>query len=273
MKELHLRTIWGFLFVVVLTGAILLGALTFGLLFLLLSLLALHEFYTLCKTAGYSPQVIPGLLTGALVFVAAYFNAQKALDSKYFLLIGALIFAFSVYELYRKKSNPLINIALTGFGILYVSIPFALLNFLAFQPVDGALKYTFELVITLFLFVWSNDSGAYIFGVSLGKHRLFERISPKKSWEGFFGGILITILAAWLLSHLFTTYKFSFLAVMGLLVSVSSTLGDLIESMIKREIGVKDSGNFMPGHGGVLDRFDSILLASPIIYFAIQFFV
>jgi phosphatidate cytidylyltransferase len=273
LKELHQRTIWGFLFVVVLTGAILLGAFTFGFLFLLLSLLALQEFYILCKTAGYSPQFVPGIITGTLVFVAAFLNAQKALDSNYFLLVGSLIFAFSVYELYRKKTNPLINIALTVFGILYVSIPFALLNFLAFRPIDGAPKYTFELLITLFLFVWSNDSGAYVFGVSLGKHRLFERISPKKSWEGFFGGILTTLLAAWLLSHLFTTYKFNFLAVMGLIVSVSSTLGDLVESMIKREIGVKDSGSFMPGHGGVLDRFDSILLASPIIYFAIQFFV
>jgi phosphatidate cytidylyltransferase len=128
------------------------------------------------------------------------------------------------------------------------------------------------LLISLFVLVWAGDSGAYIFGVRYGRHRLFERISPKKSWEGLMGGVITAIATAWILNYLFPQYNIILLIVMAIVVVISGTLGDLVESMIKRSIGVKDSGRFMPGHGGLLDRFDSILLASPVIYFVFQFF-
>ncbi len=273
MKELHTRTIWGFLFATVLTGAIMLGAYSFGLLFLVISVFALREFYALCRAAGYSPQLYPGLFLGLLLFVLSFFIAKHLITYNSYLYVLPLIYALPVYELFRKKKNPLTNLGLTVFGIFYVSIPFALLNFLPFNEIEGAFDYHYELLISLFLFVWASDSGAYIFGVRFGRHRLFERISPKKSWEGLLGGIFTALLIAWILTFIFKEYSFSILAIMAIIVTLAGTLGDLVESMIKRSIGVKDSGRFMPGHGGLLDRFDSILLASPVIYFVFQFFL
>ncbi len=272
MKEFRKRTVWGILFVTTILGAILLGPFTFAILFLILSVLVLREYYTLCQKAGFSPQVYPGLVVGATVFALSYFVAQKFLPDNSFNYLAPFFYTFPVYELFRKKKNPLINIALTGFGIVFVSIPFAMLNFLAFPGFDGVDIYNYGLLISLFLFVWAADSGAYLFGVRFGKHRLFERISPKKSWEGLFGGVATAIATAWVLTFVFPQYSFNLLAVMAVIVVIAGTLGDLVESMIKRSIGLKDSGRFLPGHGGLLDRFDSILLAAPVIYFVFQFF-
>ena len=272
MSELHTRTIWGILFATVLTGAIILGAYPFAILFLIISIFALREFYTLCELAGFSPQVYPGLLAGALIFSFSFFIAKHDLSFHAYFYILPVIYGLLIYELFRKKENPITNLALTTFGIFYVSLPFSLLNFLSFHQIEGTFDYHFELLISLFIFVWTSDTGAYIFGVRFGRHRLFERISPKKSWEGLFGGIITALFSAWILTFIFPEYRLALLGVVALIVAISGTLGDLVESMIKRSIGVKDSGRFMPGHGGLLDRFDSILLASPVIYFVLQFF-
>lgn len=272
MNEFRTRTFWGILYVIVLLGAILIGPYTFAALFLSLSVLALREFYSLCKIAGFSPQVNAGLLTGAVIFVLSFFVANQSITYAGFYFLLPLIYAIPVYELFRRKEHTMANIALTGFGITFVSIPFSMLNFLAFPEFEGFKVYNHGLLISLFLLVWAGDSGAYIFGVRFGRHKLFERISPKKSWEGLFGGILTAIITAWILNFIFPQYNIILLIVMAVVVVLSGTLGDLVESMLKRSIGVKDSGRFMPGHGGLLDRFDSILLASPVIYFVFQFF-
>jgi len=272
LSEFRTRTLWGFLFVTVLLGAILLGSFTFAVLFLTISVLALLEFYTLCQVAGFSPQVYPGLITGAVIFILSYFVANQSITYAAFYFLLPLIYAIPVYELFRKKENTMANIALTGFGITFVSIPFAMLNFLAFPEFEGYKVYDHGLLISLFVLVWAGDSGAYIIGVRYGRHRLFERISPKKSWEGLFGGIITAMIVAWILNFIFPQYNIILMLVMAIVVVIVGTLGDLVESMIKRSIGVKDSGRFMPGHGGLLDRFDSILLATPVIYFVFQFF-
>jgi phosphatidate cytidylyltransferase len=272
LKELHTRTIWGIIFATALMGAIILGPYTFASLFLILSVFTLHEFYSLCREAGFSPQVYYGLFAGTVLFALSFFIAGHFLSYKSYIYLLPIIYAIPVYELFRKRKKPLVNIALTGFGIMYVSIPFSLLNFFVFSELDGSITYNIGLIASLFIFVWASDSGAYIIGVRFGRHRLFERISPKKSWEGLFGGVVTAIIAAWVLTLVFPQYSFLFMGVMAILVVISGTLGDLVESLIKRSIGLKDSGRFMPGHGGLLDRFDSILLASPVIYFIIQFF-
>jgi len=273
LKELLTRTIWGILFATVLTGAIILGSYTFGALFLIISVLALREFYTLCREAGFSPQVYSGIFTGALLFILSFFIAKLAIPLNAYLYFLPVFYALPVFELFRKQKNPIANLSLTGFGIIYVSLPFSLLNFVAFHEMGGTIDYHYELLISLFLFIWASDSGAYLFGVRFGRHRLFERISPKKSWEGLIGGIFTALFTAWVLTFVFPEYSFLLLGVMAILVVLAGTFGDLVESMIKRSIGVKDSGKFMPGHGGLLDRFDSILLASPVIYFVFQFFL
>lgn len=271
MKDLQIRTLWGILFVAVLTSAILFGPYTFALLFLLLSVFILKEFYSLAVQSGFSPQIFPGLLTGGLIFILSFLVANNTITSKSLLAFLTILFLFPVYELFRKTETPIVNIAITGFGILYVSVPLSILNFFVFPADKGITGYDFSLLISLFIFIWASDSGAYLFGVKFGRHRLFERISPKKSWEGFIGGLITSIVAAWILSSLFRQYSFSFMMIIATATVVAGTLGDLVESMIKRSVGVKDSGRFMPGHGGLLDRFDSLLLASPVIFFILQF--
>jgi phosphatidate cytidylyltransferase len=271
LKDLQIRMLSGALFVIVLIGAIISGFYTCASLFLLLSVFILREFYALAKQAGYSPQALPGMFTGGIIFLLSFLLAIGAIVPKSLYSFLVLLFLFPVYELFRKSKTPLANIAVTGFGILYVSVPLSVLNFIMF-PGNGTVPvYDYSILISLFVFLWANDSGAYLFGVSFGRHRLFERISPKKSWEGFFGGLATAVAAAWILSLVFKQYSITFMAVIAVVTVVAATLGDLIESMIKRSVGVKDSGRFMPGHGGLLDRFDSLLLASPVIFFVMQF--
>lgn len=271
LKDLKTRAIWGILFVIVLTGAILSGPYTCALLFLLLSIFILREFYALIAHAGYSPQAVPGMLTGGIIFILSFLLAVNAISLKTFYSFLLVLFLFPVYELFRKSETPVANIAVTGFGILYVSVPLSVLNFLMFPDKGSDPVYDFSMLISLFVFLWASDSGAYFFGISFGRHRLFERVSPKKSWEGFFGGLVTAIVAAWILSIIFPQYSLTHMALIAAVTVVAATLGDLIESMIKRSVGVKDSGHFMPGHGGLLDRFDSLLLASPVIFFVMQF--
>jgi phosphatidate cytidylyltransferase len=127
-------------------------------------------------------------------------------------------------------------------------------------------SYTYEILLIYFLLIWANDTGAYLFGVSIGKHKIFPRISPKKSWEGFFGGLFFTAIVAWAISLYFHNITFAHWLVIGLLSAIIGVFGDLVESMLKRSIDVKDSGKFLPGHGGVLDRFDSVFLSAPIVF-------
>ena len=271
MKDLRLRTVWGVLFVIAVTGAIFLGPYTFVLLFLGLSVLTLRELFQLAEKAGYSPQMIPGMISGGVLFILSYLIANHSFSVKLFLFLIPVLFSIQVYELFRKKEKPLANIALTVLGVLYVSVPFSMLNFFVFKENLIGVVYNYSLLLSIFVFIWSSDSGAYLFGCKFGRNKLFERISPKKSWEGFLGGLFTAVVAAGILSRVFNRYSITILIVLAIVTVLAGTLGDLVESMIKRSIGVKDSGQFMPGHGGLLDRFDSLLLASPMIFFVLQF--
>lgn len=270
MKDLGTRTIWGALFVIVLTGAIFLGPYTFAILFLVLSVFTLKEFYQLTAACGFSPQLIPGLATGVIIFILSFLDSSGTLMLKWYFLLMPLLFFYLVFELYRKKENPLGNIGVTLLGNMYVAVPFAMLNYFVFRENTLERFYDSSLLISIFVFIWSSDSGAYLFGCKFGRTKLFERISPKKSWEGFFGGLFTAAVAAWLLSLIFTRYSLSSLILLSAITVIAGTMGDLIESMLKRSAGVKDSGQFMPGHGGLLDRFDSLLLAAPMIFFILQ---
>ena len=164
---------------------------------------------------------------------------------------------------------PFQNIAITILAVCYVAIPFSFYLALGFM---GA-GFSYILPLSLLLLIWANDSGAYIFGVTLGKHRLFERHSPKKSWEGFVGGIFIASLVAWILSGYVNTIAPTHWLMLAILVGLVGTFGDLVESMFKRSLNIKDSGSFLPGHGGLLDRFDSLIFAAPLVYIYLTYFV
>ena len=266
MKNFIQRAITGILFVAVLVGCIIGGPLSFGFLFCLISALATFEF---CNLVNRQEEVsinrnICTLGSIFLFFCFFYYGINPA-ETGIFIPYLALLIYLLVSELYLKKKNPINNWAYSMMSQLYVGLPFALLNVLAFQNnmEISVSQYVFILPLSVFIFNWVNDTGAYCTGMLFGKHRLFERISPKKSWEGAIGGAIISILAGFALSHLFPMMATWQWIGMALTVVVFGTWGDLTESLMKRHLGIKDSGNILPGHGGMLDRFDSTLMAVP----------
>lgn len=264
------RAITGVIFVIVLVGCILWNPISFSLLFTLITALSVLEFGQLMNTyKGTSLNKTITALGGAYLFLALGSFCIGATDARIFLPYLFLLLYLMIMELYLKRPHPLDNWAYSMLSQLYIALPFALLNILAYHnsPENSSVIYNPVLPLSIFVFIWLSDTGAYCVGSLIGKHRLFERISPKKSWEGSIGGGIVSVAS----SLAFT--PFSFLSVwqwagLALVVVVFGTWGDLTESLMKRQLGIKDSGNILPGHGGMLDRFDSALMAIPaaVIY-------
>ena len=199
--------------------------------------------------------VLPGFLRLNMLFPRDYFLALG--------LLFVLILVLFVAELFRNQTKPLENLAFSLFGIAYLAIPLGLIISASFDS-DG--NYQPWYILFFFFFMWASDTGAYFAGRFFGKHKLFERLSPKKTIEGFFGGMLASGLLGWAaFSHLGKFGVIEWIGI-GVLLSITGTAGDLFESMLKRQAGVKDSGNILPGHGGILDRFDSALLSAPVYW-------
>ena len=269
------RAITGVLFVLILIGCILFHPLSFGVLFTLISALCIHEFVQLINRSGIAsinPTVTA--LGGAYLFLAMMGYCTAVSDARIFLPYLLLLLYLMITELYLKKSNPLGNWAFTMLSQLYIGLPFALLNILAYHnnPAESSISYNPILPLSIFVFLWLNDTGAYCIGSLLGKHRLFERISPKKSWEGSVGGALFALASSFAFAHYFPFMGMGQWVGLALTIVVFGTWGDLTESLLKRQLGIKDSGNILPGHGGMLDRFDSTLMAVPaaVVYLYIM---
>ena len=268
------RTITGIVFVAVLVGCILGGPIPFTILFALISALTILEFGSI---VGKSGEVIINkpicMLAGVFLFFGFAYLGVAPGDSSVLIPYLFLVIYLLVSELYLKRKNPLHNWAYTMMSQMYIALPFALLNVLAFHTnvTGSASEYNPILPLSIFIFNWVNDTGAYCTGVLFGKHRLFERISPKKSWEGSIGGAVFCVIAAFVMAHFFPFLSLGVWVGLGLVIVVFGTWGDLTESLLKRTLGIKDSGNILPGHGGMLDRFDSSLMAIPaaVVYFYI----
>ena len=260
------RTITGILFVVALVGAILWSPISFGILFALISALSVREFGHLMNQSG-QVEINRNVasLAGAYLFLALMAFCTQVTDARVFLPYLLLLLYLMITELYLKKKNPLGNWSFTMLSQLYVALPFALLNVLAFHndPTASSVSYNPMLPLSVFIFIWLSDTGAYCVGSLIGKHRLFERISPKKSWEGSVGGGVFAMAASLVFAHYFPFLNEWEWIGLALTVVVFGTWGDLTESLMKRQLGIKDSGNILPGHGGMLDRFDSALMAIP----------
>jgi len=267
LNNLIQRTITGIIFLVIVVGAIAIGKLSFFLLFELIIIGAMYEFYTLAEKKKFNPLKIYGIVMGTFVFAANYFFANKLIGSEIFLVVIPIIISVFIIELYRKSEYVFVNIAFTLLGVLYVAVPFSFANYIVFS--DDS--YSSYLLLGFFFLTWSFDTLAYVFGVSFGKHRLFERISPKKSWEGFIGGTISSIGIAYVISIFITDLSFIHWAVLSVLISIFGTYGDLVESSFKRNIDEKDSGSILPGHGGILDRFDAVFFTLPLFYLYLQF--
>lgn len=259
----------------VLVSAICAHPLSFLTLFSLITGLTLWEFGGLVKHyENANLQRAMNVLGGVYLFIATFAYANGLADGKIFLPHLLFILLTMIAELYYKAPNPINNWAFTLFAQVYCAGTFSLLNFIGTeQGTSGVMRYTPLFILAIFIFIWLNDTGAYLVGSLIGKRRLFERISPKKSWEGFFGGLFFVLAA----SQAFAWYdpeisRFHWLGLAATVV-LFGTWGDLVESLLKRTLGVKDSGNILPGHGGMLDRFDSVMLAVPACYIYIELFI
>jgi phosphatidate cytidylyltransferase len=273
------RTLTGAWIVIFILGGFWLHPVSFFITGLVVLIGSQYEYYLMIRSSGVKPQMIPGMITGTTAYILSTLIAAGILPMKYLLILALLIIIVMVIELYRKEEKPFDSLAHTFFPILYLTLPFSLFPFSAFARtgLDSLLPNSMNafspgIIVGFFILLWTNDTGAYLTGISFGRHRLMERISPKKSWEGFFGGLLLTIVVAWLLSGWLGVVDRKGWIIISIIISISGTYGDLIESMLKRSVGVKDSGTIMPGHGGFLDRFDSALLSFPLVFLFITLF-
>jgi phosphatidate cytidylyltransferase len=285
-SNLRLRAIWGALAAVLLASCTFGGPISFALFFAAVQAVILKEFYRIMRASGHKPAFWIGIVIGLLVFAAinltvgyayyaqlfgwstgesnTWFSAPLVRSAPFWLgglLVMLVLLVLREVLLWPDNNHPFINIGVTITGLLYVSLPMALLSLIAF----GSGHFEPGRVFCLIFFVWAADTGAYFAGKNLGKHKLAPRISPGKTWEGWAGGALLTLAVGWAAGYFLPDIPLSHRLVAAGVVAIFGPLGDLAESMLKRSAGVKDSGTFLPGHGGLLDRFDAFLLVLPVL--------
>jgi len=269
LKTFITRTITAIFFAIVILGSIYASVYSFGILFLAIVIATQIEFYKLSGKTGLSPQIITGVLTGIVIFFSSFIDAGKLIEYNFFIYIVPAFILIIITELYRKKEKPIENIALTIFGVIYIAVPLSLLNYFVFIPINPS-EYNPNTLFGFIFILWIYDSAAYIGGSSFGKHTMFKRISPKKSWEGTIFGFVISCIAGLFMTRLFPDLNSFEWLIVAIITVITGNFGDLFESLFKRKIGIKDSGNILPGHGGILDRFDSLLFAAPAVYFFLK---
>lgn len=238
------------------------GPWTYFCVFLAISITTQLEFYKLVGLDGMLPLKTFGTFCGSSIFVLSFLIELGYLNTNLYYLIFPIATCVYLIYLYRKdEKKPFTGIAFTFLGIVYVAIPFSLLNIIAFD--SGG--YEFELILGSLLILWAHDTGAYFAGVRFGKRKLFERVSPKKSWEGSVGGLILAGAMATGISYATDFIPLMSWLCIAVIIVIGGTYGDLVESLFKRSIEIKDSGRLIPGHGGFLDRFDGLLLSAPFI--------
>jgi phosphatidate cytidylyltransferase len=268
LKEFLTRTASGLIYAAIMIGSIILHPLVFLVVFLFILVLGLIEFYRICSTGESLPMILPGITSGIVIFLAFFLINYVGADAKVLFLIPAIMLFLVILPLFKGETNMILTASYSFMGLIYVGLPVALFNFLVYHPYKEGFDY--QIVLYLFLIIWINDTGAYVTGKLFGKHKMFPRVSPKKSWEGLIGGILFALLATWIGGSLFPDIPMLHLWILCPIIVITGTFGDLVESGWKRAAGVKDSGKLMPGHGGILDRFDSLLLAAPAVFITIN---
>lgn len=272
MKNLIVRTISGTVFLLVILSALLWHPAAYCIIFAAIVLIMMEEYLNITANGGKTIIRITSLIAGAALFVLMFLNRGYGLDWKWLLTIPILIAVTYSAMLFCKEKESYGSVSFAISSLLYIALPFALTNIIAFDP-EGNFNGT--ILLSVMIIIWCSDIGAYIFGMAFGQkhgHKLFPSISPKKSWEGYFGGLLLALVAGYVLNVTgLIKLPLHHSLILALVINIASTFGDLAESQLKRNFGVKDSGRIMPGHGGLLDRFDGALFAFPAAVFYIVF--
>ena len=269
MKNFVTRTLTAIGIVAVQVLCTYLSPLSLAALFLLLTALTVNEFIKIISQRGEVVVSRPIVIVGSCyLFFAFWLNSLTRGESLvvFFPYLLFLIYCY-IKELFGKHPNPIANLGAIMLSQMYVVLPLSLINVLAFTPFEcyhSEAPY-YAITLAIYIFIWVNDTGAYLSGITLGRHKMFPRISPKKSWEGAVGGALATIASAFIVAHFYTFMELWQWIGMALVVVLAGTFGDLTESMVKRQLDIKDSGHILPGHGGFLDRLDSMLFAIPAV--------
>lgn len=231
--------------------------------------IALFEFYILLEKIGAKPQKTIGLFSSIVLFFIFFLSANKLVASGFLYSVVLIPIFIFIHGLLNNHQHSFRNTAATVFGIVYITLPFGLLNYILTPKDTGFYP---GVLLGMFLIIWMYDSMAYITGSSFGKHKIHTKISPGKSWEGLIGGAVFAVLMGTLNAFFFNLLDIFTWIIIAFLIVIFGTLGDFFESKLKRETGVKDSGIIMPGHGGMLDRFDSLLFAVPVIFVWLHLF-
>lgn len=270
MSDISTRIATGIVFLIVMIGGTVWGETSYLVIFSLVTMLCINEYHNITNKVVQSIEhktlyKFINTIFAAIIFLIVYLVASNRVDVIYLSFIGGFTLSWFFIELYTKSKSPFISIAVNSMGLFYIAIPFSAASFIAYYTGE----YNWNLLLAVMFFAWANDSFAYLFGSKLGKHKLFERISPKKTWEGFFGGIFGTVVFSYVVYLLFPQWSnqdiaFKHYFILAILTSIASTYGDLAESMIKRNLEIKDTGNTLPGHGGFLDRFDGLIFSFPV---------
>ncbi len=270
MVGLRTRAVSAVIFVLLIVGGLLGGAYSFIVLFSVVTALCLLEFYKMVLdryqrrdrvriALGIALGLMPHFVAVALLM--DWLPTRDGLLLAILLTFFPLVFMTFIYELFAGSRHPFENVAMVMTGMIYIGAPFAMLDYIAFR--DG--QFDWQVVLGVLLLTWLSDTGAYLAGSAFGKTPLFARISPKKTWEGFVGGALLVLGSSQILAELMPVLRHRDWLVLAVLVTIFGSLGDLVESMLKRSMNVKDSGDLLPGHGGILDRFDAFIFLLPFV--------
>jgi phosphatidate cytidylyltransferase len=272
MSDLRTRTLTAIIFAIVVLGSIFLSPVSFFLLFLLISAACLWEFIHMMRpqfaysATQFNRVKVMALCIGVFISIIFYCIRSYKINTDYFFLLIPLWLLFFIHELFINSEKPAQNIAIISLGIACISLPLSLVHALVFYDGNNWSLQNFGIVLAILLLIWTNDTMAYFTGRWIGKHKLLERISPKKTWEGFFGGILFSVIAGFFIFKWMQTFDVITWIGIAIIVSVFGTAGDFFQSMVKRQAGVKDSGKLLPGHGGLYDRFDAFIFCPPFVF-------
>jgi phosphatidate cytidylyltransferase len=260
MNNILIRALSGAVFVALVIGSLSYSLYATVICIGLFTVLALNEFYNLfkeSKTVSISPAL--GTFVGFSIFALFALHFLHFIPQITLVLAFPLLFLSMIAELWLKKENPLLNLGALFLGFVYVVLPFVLMIFMHSRTIES------YILIFMFLLIWTNDTFAYLTGRWLGKTKLIERISPNKTWEGTIGGIVMTFVIGLIIAF-FNDQNYLFWVISAAIIAPGAIYGDLLESLFKRSLNIKDTGNIMPGHGGILDRFDAVLFTVPFFF-------